>query len=460
MVLKGLGSALKKATDKIAGAIFIDQKLIDSIVTDLQRALIQADVDVKLVSELSKKIREEGKLKIKSIEKKEHLIKLLHDEIQNLIGKEKKELKLSKKDRILFVGLYGTGKTTTIAKLAQYYKKRGKNIALLGLDVHRPAAPEQLEQLGKQIEVPVFIDKEEKDPIKIYDKFKDKLDKYDLVLIDSAGRDALEDSLIEEIKNISKTIKLTHTLLVIAADIGQAAKKQASTFKEACNISGVIITRMDSSAKAGGALTACAETNAPVYFIGTGEHIQDIETFNPKSFISRILGIGDLETLIEKVKSATDEKKQKKIQKNIEEGKLSLLDVVEQVKSMSSMGGLNKIKSLIPGIGALGNAKLPENALETQEAKIKKWEHIVKSMTPQEIENPELFEKQTSRISRVAKGSGTTTTEIRSLLKQYKLLKELVKSGAGIDMAEGGALSQKQMMKLAKKFGKIKKMRF
>ncbi len=460
-MLKGLGSALKKATDKIAGAIFIDQKLIDSVATDLQRALIQADIDIKLVSELTNKIREAGKSKIKGIEKKEQLIKFLHDEIQALIGKEKQELKLSKKDKILFIGLYGTGKTTTIAKLAKYYKKRGKGVALLGLDVHRPAAPEQLEQLGKQIEVPVFIDKQEKDPIKIYEKLKTQIEKYDLVLIDSAGRAALEKSLITEIKNISKTIKPTHTLLVLAADIGQTAKKQIQTFKESCNINGVIITRMDSSAKAGGALTACAETKAPIYFIGTGEHMQDIETFNPKNFISRILGIGDLETLIEKVKSATDEKKQKQIQKRAEKGELSLLDVVEQSKSLGNMGGLDKIKSLIPGFGAIGN-KIPERILDDQEKKVKKWEHIVKSMTPEEIKTPELLEKQTSRISRIAKGSGTTTTEIRSLLKQYKILKDLVKSGKNMsDMADlSQGLSQKQIMKLAKKFGKKKMMRF
>ncbi len=460
-MLKGLGNALKKATDKIAGAIFIDQKLIDSIATDLQRALIQADVDVKLVSNLINKIREAGKTKVRGIEKKEHLIKLLHDEIQELIGGRKQELKLSKKEKILFIGLYGSGKTTTIAKIAQYYKKRGKKVCLLGLDVHRPAAPEQLEQLAKKIQVPVFIDKQEKDPIKIYNKFKNQLEKYDLILIDSAGRDALEQSLITEIKNISKIIKPTQTLLVLAADIGQTAQKQAATFKEACNISGVIITRMDSSAKAGGALTACAETKAPVYFIGTGEHIQDIETFNPRSLISRILGIGDLETLIEKVKSVTDEKKQKQIQKKVEKGEIGLLDVIEQTKSIGSMGGLDKIKSLIPGFGNLKN-KLPENLLDEQEKKVKKWEHIVKSMTPEEIKSPEIMEKQTSRINRVAKGSGTTTTEIRSLLKQYKMLKELVKSGKNIsDITDPTqALNQKQLMKLAKKFGKKKIMRF
>ena len=271
-----------------------------------------ADVNIALVKEISEKIKQEGEKYVKNVEKKEHIIKILNDEIIRIIGEEKKELELGKKDAILFVGLYGTGKTTSIAKIASWYKKRGKSVAILGLDVHRPAASEQLEQLGEKIQVPVFIDKTEKKPLKIYEKYKKELDKYNLVLIDSAGRDALEKSLIKEIKEIKEAVKPTHTIFVIAADIGQAAKQQAVILKEACGIDGVIITRMDSSAKAGGALTACNEVNAPVYFIGTGEKINDIEQFNPKAFVSRLLGMGDLETLIEKVKSATDEKTQER----------------------------------------------------------------------------------------------------------------------------------------------------
>jgi len=212
---------------------------------------------------------------------------------------------------------------------------------------------------------------------------------------------------------------------------------------------------MDSTAKGGGALTACAETKAPVYFITTGEKINDIEEFNPKSFLSRLLGMGDLETLIEKIKSVTDESKQKKIQKKMEEGKISLEDVIEQVKSMGSMGGFDKIKSMIPGFSKV-EKKIPENLIENQEAKISKWEHIMKSMTKEEKENPELLEKQTSRISRVAKGGGVHNSDVRSLLKQYKLLNDLIQSGGDVDMSQG--MSQKQLQKLAKKFGK--KLRF
>ena len=458
-MLERLGEVLRKATDKIANAIFLDKNLVDSVIKDLQRALIEADVNIVLVKELSDKIRKSAlDERIKGIEKKEHIIKLLHDELAAILG-EYKQLKLKKgkkeQNRIMFLGLYGAGKTTTVAKLGNYFSKRGHKVALVGLDTHRLAAPEQLQQLAEKHKLPYFIDTEEKNPIKIWKKYKKDLKEYNVVLIDTAGRHTFDKSLIDEIKSLDKEIKPTETILVMPGDIGQAAKKQSQEFREAVNILGVIITRMDSTARGGGALTACAETKAPVYFITTGEKINDIEEFNPKSFLSRLLGMGDLQTLIEKIKSVTDEDKQKKIQEKIKEGKISLEDVIEQVKSMGSIGGFDKIKSMIPGFSKV-EKKIPENLIENQEAKISKWEHIIKSMTKEEKENPELLEKQTSRISRVAKGAGVHNSDVRSLLKQYKLLSDMMKSGGDVDMSQG--LSQKQLQKLAKKFGK--KLRF
>ena len=455
-MLEKLGEVLRKATNKIANAIFLDKNLVDSIIRDLQRGLIEADVNVSLVKQLSDKIKKTAlDERLKDIDKKEHIIKLLHDELVKILGKYK-QLKLqSKQNRIILLGLYGAGKTTTIVKLGNYFAKRGNKVALVGLDVHRPAAKEQLKQLAEKNKLNYFIDFGETNAIKTWKKFEKQLKDYNLILIDTAGRHNLDKELTKEIKLLNKEIKPTESILVMPADIGQAAKKQAQEFKESVDISGVIITRMDSTAKGGGALTACAETKAPVYFIGTGEKINDLEEFNPKSFLSRLLGMGDLQTLIEKIKSVTDEDQQKAVQKKLEEGKLSLNDVIEQVKSMGSLGGFEKIKSMIPGFGS---AKIPDNLLENQQEKIAKWEHIIKSMTPEERENPELLEKQTSRISRVAKGAGVNNSDIRALLKQYKMLNEMIKGGAEMDMSQG--MSQKQMMKLAKKFGKGKKLRF
>jgi signal recognition particle subunit SRP54 len=451
-----LGEILRKATDKIANAIFLDKNLVDSIIRDLQRALIEADVNIVLVKNLSDKIKKAAlDERIKGIEKKEHIIKLLHDELTAILGKHKQlELGSKKQNRIMLLGLYGAGKTTTVAKLGNYFAKRGKKVALVGLDTHRPAAPEQLKQLAEQHKIHYFIDTEEKNPVKVGGKIEKsrKLKDYDVVIFDTAGRHTLDKSLIKEIKALAKKINPTETILIMPADIGQAAKKQAQEFKQAVDISGVIITRMDSTAKGGGALTACAETKAPVYFITTGEKINDIEAFNPKTFLSRLLGMGDLQTLIEKIRSVTDEKKQEKIQKKLEEGKISLEDVVEQARSLNTLGGFEKIKGMIPGFMKIKD-KIPENVLENQEAKIAKWEHIIKSMTPEEKENPEILEKQTSRISRIAKGAGAHTSDVRSLLKQYKMLNEMMKSGmTDMDMSKG--MNQKQMMKLAKKFGK------
>ncbi|MBS3065737.1 signal recognition particle receptor subunit alpha [Candidatus Pacearchaeota archaeon] len=449
-MLEKLSSILKKTTDKIANAIFLDKNLVESIVKDLQRALIEADVNVSLVLELTKKIKQDAfDERIKGIEKKEHMIKLLHDELIKILG-EKKEIRLEKHNTFLMVGLYGSGKTTTISKLAAYYAKRGSKVCAIGLDVHRPAASEQLKQLCDKLNIQSFIEPEEKDPKKIWKKYESKLKEYSLVLIDSAGRDSLNKELIKEIKDIAKLSKPTETILIMPADIGQTAKKQAQGFKSAVDLSGVIITRMDSTAKGGGALTACAEVNAPVLFIGTGEKPQDLEQFNPESFLSRLLGMGDLQTLMEKVHSVMSEEEIEKTQQKLREGKFTMHEFESQMEAMGSLGSMDKILSLIPGFGGM-KEKIPESALEQQQAKLKNWKAAIKSMTPEEKNEPEILEKQTSRIQRIAKGAGVSTSDIRTMIKQFKMIKEMIKSQSA--MSEG-KLDQRTMMKLAKKFSK------
>ncbi|MFH0808243.1 MAG: signal recognition particle receptor subunit alpha [archaeon] len=463
MVLEKLGHSLKSGIKKISNAIFLDKKLIDQVIKDIQKSLIEADVNIELVFTLSKKIKKIAyDESIPSIDKKEQLITLIHDEILQILGGEAKELKLQNSSSIMFLGLYGAGKTTTIAKLGKYYAKRGRKVALLGLDTQRPAAMEQLKQMADKASLAYFIetpeDKEKnsklthtKRSLEVIKKYSPDLKKYDLILIDTAGRDGLNKDLIKEIELLNKTLNPTYRILVMPADVGQAAKTQADEFQKALNIDGVIITRMDGTSKAGGALTACAETSAPVYFIGTGEQIHEIETFNPESFIQRLLGMGDLQALLEHVKSATDESQTKRIEDRLAEGKFTLLDLYSQLEQMNKMGSMDKLLGMIPGMNV---AKVPKSALEKQEQKMKNWKSAISSMTEQEIENPEILEKQTSRIARIAKGSGTTTTEIRELLKQYKMLKEMM--GMQNGMTDGN-IDPKMMQKMAKKFkGKMK----
>ncbi len=463
MVLEKLGSTLKSGIKKISNAIFLDKKLIDAVIKDIQKSLIEADINIELVFALTQKIKKIAYDEtIQSVDKKEQLITLIHDEISLILGGEAKELKLPKQASIMFLGLYGAGKTTTIAKLGFYYAKRGKKVALLGLDTQRPAAMEQLQQMADKAKLHSFIespeDKEKnkklnhtKRSLEIIKKHKKELEKYDLVLIDTAGRDGLNEELTKEIKTLNKTLKPDYRILVMPADVGQTAKTQSLEFQKALSIDGVIITRMDGTSKAGGALTACAETSSPVYFIGVGEQLHEIETFNPESFIQRLLGMGDLQALLEHVKSATDESQTKRIEDRLKKGKFTLLDLYSQLEQMNKMGSMDKLIGMIPGMSA---AKVPKEALAKQEVKMKNWKCAISSMTEEEIENPEILEKQTSRIARIAKGSGTTTTEIRELLKQYKMLKEMMGMQSG--MAEGN-IDPKMMQKMAKKFsGKMR----
>ncbi|MBU1704164.1 MAG: signal recognition particle receptor subunit alpha, partial [Nanoarchaeota archaeon] len=296
MVLEKLGDSLKNTLKKIAGSVFVDEKLINELVKDIQRALLQSDVNVKLVFELSNKIKERALKEDTpgSITKKEHLINIVYEELVNFLGKEGHKIDVKAKPfKIMLVGLFGSGKTTTAGKLARFFTKRGMRVALVGLDIHRPAAMDQLEQVGKKANVPVFIDKNTKDAVKIWMNNISEYKKYDVIIIDTAGRDALSADLIEEIENVNRTVIPNERLLVISADIGQAAQKQAEQFHKSCNITGVIATKMDGTAKAGGALSACAVTKAPIKFIGVGEQQDDLETFNPPGFVSRLLGMGD-----------------------------------------------------------------------------------------------------------------------------------------------------------------------
>ena len=445
-MLEKFGQALKNTLSKIAGSIFIDKSLIDQISKELKRAMIEADIPLDITNNLIEKIEKQASKDQKGIEKREQILKLIHDELTNILGKEEHKFKPDKKSKpykIMLAGLYGSGKTTTVSKLALYYSKRGFKTCVLGLDVHRPAAPEQLQQLAEKIKIPAFIDKDEKNVLAIYEKFKSKIKQYDLCIIDTAGRDALSKDLINEIKLLKSEIKPEQTFLVIAADIGQAARQQAKTFKE-IGITGVIVTRLDGTAKGGGALASCAETNANVVFIGTGEKVHDIETFDPSSFVSRLLGMGDLKALMDKIKTIAEEQQLEKMEK-VKDGKLTLTDFCDQIKTMQKMGSMDKVAEMIPGLGNLGIPKNMPDMFKVQEEKIARWRFAIESMTKKEKENPETIDS--NRVSRISKGSHVPANEIREMLKQYKLVQEF-------SQTKNQQFDQRFMQKIAKKFGK------
>src|SRR3990167_8930366 len=427
MILDKLSNSLKESLKKIARAVFIDEKLIDELVKDIQRALLSGDVNVQLVFELSKNIKKRAldEKPPKGISQKEFIIKVVYEELVKFLGEEKQEIKIDKKPtKIMMVGTYGQGKTTSIGKLSKYYTKRGYKVATVALDIHRPAAVDQLEQISNQIKVPCFFIKGEKDPLKIYKKFEKEYGKYDLIIIDSAGRHSLDKALINEIEELNEYIKPDENILVISADIGQAAQAQAKAFHDACGITGIFITKMDGTAKAGGALSGFAVTGANVKFIGVGEKMDDIEVFNPKGFVSRLLGMGDIEALLEKASEARTEEQAKDLGKKFLKGEFNFIDLYEQMEAMSKMGPLSKVMDLIPGMGGLKD-KIPKDMLQVQESKLKKWKYILQSCTKKELENPDIIDSE--RINRIAKGSGTGEAEVRELLKQYKQSKKMMK---------------------------------
>ena len=432
MVLDTLGSALKDTLKKIAGAVFVNERMVDELVRDIQRALLQADVNVKLVFELTNSIKKRalGEKTPGGMTQREHVIKIVYDELVKFFGEEKHGIEIKKKKpfKIMMVGLYGAGKSTSIGKLAHYYSKRGYKVATVGLDVHRPAAPEQLKQLAEKVRVDCYIDPKEKDPLKIYKTFEKNFGNYDILIIDTAGRDALSKDLIQEIEDVNSLVKPDENLLVISADIGQAAMAQAEQFHKSCGITGVVVTKLDGTAKGGGSLSACAVTKAPIKFIGVGEKIDDLEQFNPSGFVGRLLGMGDLEALLEKAKESIDEGKADDLRKKLVEGDFNLLDLYEQMSAMRKMGPLSKIMEMMPGMGHL---KIPKEMLGAQEEKLKHWKIIMDSCTKKELEDPDLIDA--GRITRLSKGSGIAAGEIREMLKQYRQSKKLMKMMKGKD---------------------------
>ncbi len=445
-----LGEKLRKALDRIQGAKTIDREAVKETVKELQRALINSDVEIGAVLEMSKKIEEESFRELpKGITRREHIIKVLYDELSKTLGGDHKPVE--KPEKILLVGLFGSGKTTTSSKLAKYYSKRGRKTLLVCADSFRPAAYEQLKQLSEKVNAGFYGEKGEKDAAKIVKNAMKKAEEYDTVMVDSAGRDALDQSLVEEVKGIQHELNAEHVWLVIGADMGQLAKKQATAFHDAVGVNGIIITRMDGSAKGGGALAACRATKAPVVFIGTGEKPQDLEEFEAERYLSRIMGYGDLKALLEKTKEIQEDMSVSP--EELLEGKFTLKTFYEQLKAAKKIGPLGKIADMM-GFGT----QMPKEMLETGQEKLDSYKTIIDSMTKKEKESPETINK--SRIQRIARGSGRKEQDIRDLLKQYKNMKQMMKEFKKMkDVKDIQDLQKGKMGKLMQKFGKKKKMK-
>ncbi|MFQ5758405.1 MAG: signal recognition particle protein Srp54 [Candidatus Bathyarchaeia archaeon] len=425
MVLERLGSSLYEALRKVFRASIVDEELVKELARDVQRSLLQADVNVKLVLDISKRI-EERSLKEKlppGVPRREHVVKVVYEELTRFLGEKPASLKIKtgKRNTLMLVGIQGSGKTTTAAKLARYFQKRGLKTALICTDTFRPGALAQLQQLAKQANVPIYGDPKAKSSIEIALDGLKKFDNYDIVLIDTAGRHKNEKSLIKEMRTMEKKIKPDEVVLVIDGTIGQQAATQAKAFHEATPIGSIFVAKLDGSARGGGALSAVAAIGAPIKFVGTGEKIGDVEPFVPSRFVGRLLGMGDLQSLIEKVREAEVEVPEKKLRAFLS-GRFTLTDMYEQFKSMKSLGPLRHLLKMIPGL----TYKIPDEMMEMAEDRLERWRVIIESMTPEERKEPKIF--NSSRIRRVARGSGTSDKEVRELLKQYKMMKKMMKT--------------------------------
>ncbi len=424
--LEALGKSLNDAVKKLLRLAVVDEKAIKELVRDLQRALLQSDVNVDLVLQISQAV-EKRSLEEKlppGISRREHVIKVLYEELTRFLGEEPSKLTIEpgKTQVIMLVGIQGTGKTTAAVKLSRFYQKRGMRPAIICADTYRPGAYDQLKQLADKVNVPVHGEPSSRDVLSIVKNGMRQVvgQNHDLIIVDTAGRHKDEKELMSEMKELSRLIQPDEIILAVDASIGQAAMGQATAFNEATKIGSILVTKLDGTAKGGGALSAVAATHAKIKFIGTGEKIDDLEQFVPSSFVGRILGMGDIKALVEKVREAEVAIPQKKARAFLE-GKFSLKDMYDQMVALRKMGPLKKLLGMVPG-----GINVPEDAMETAEKKLDSWRVIIQSMTSDEIEDPKLV--GSSRARRIARGSGTSEKEVKELINQYFMMKKMMKS--------------------------------
>jgi signal recognition particle subunit SRP54 len=427
-LLESLRNGLQGAIKKLLGSSVVDEAAIKEFVRDLQRTLIQADVNVKLVLSVTENVQRRAleEKPIGGMTRKDQIVKILYEELDRMLGGEQPlKLDKAKMNVIVMLGVQGSGKTTTVSKLARLYSKKGFKVGVVAADTFRPGAITQLKTLAERIGVDIYADEKQGDSIKVAEagmKFFEQ--SKSLIIIDTAGRHKEEKSLLDEMSKIVSKVKPDVNLLVVDGTIGQQCYNQALAFHKISPVGGIVVTKLDGAAKGGGALAAVAATGARICFIGTGERVDDLEEFSSTRFVGRLLGMGDLKSLLDMAKQLESDVDEKRVQR-MTSGKLTMDDFLFQFEQVNKMGSLKKILDLVPGLA--GNMKSED--LEKAEKNMKIWKSVIQSMAKRERESPDTI--NATRIKRIAKGSGRSEKEVRELITRYKQTKSLMKASKG-----------------------------
>ena len=439
MIFEGLADKLQGALGKLKSKGKLTEKDVKDAMREVKLALLEADVNFKVVKDFIKKVQERavGQEVMESLTPAQHVIKIVNEELTSLMGDVQSKITISPKPPtvLMMVGLQGAGKTTTSGKLGGYFKKQGKKPLLVACDIYRPAAIKQLQVVGEKLDIPVFSMGDKESPVNIAKAGYNHAIKnnHDLVIIDTAGRLHVDEALMDELKNIKSEVKPHEILLVVDSMTGQDAVNVAQSFNDALGVDGVILTKLDGDTRGGAALSIRAVTQKPIKFIGMGEKLDDLEPFHPDRMASRILGMGDILSLIEKAQEKIDLDKAKVLESKIKKQELDFEDFLEQMEQIQKMGPLNKVLEMIPGMGSM---KDQLGDIDMNNKEIVRTKAIVQSMTKEERRNPSIL--NASRKKRIAKGSGTSVQDVNRLIKQFNEMKKMMKMFTG---------SQKSMKK-------------